>query len=82
MGLTGRLLTNTIKSGDIPKIEDPALGLFQWTNETAWKRWEIGPKLDSVQPNSRFPIDSSEQLFASFVPVFVNSTSAKAQVNY
>ena len=74
-------IINTLKSGEVPKIEDPALGLFQWTNETAWTRWGIGPQLGSVHPNSRYPLESSEQLFASFVPVFVNSTSAKAQVD-
>jgi pimeloyl-ACP methyl ester carboxylesterase len=49
-----------------------------WSNETPWRRWGIGPQRDTPFPDTRYPVQHIEQLYASITPVYQGGSRGRA----
>jgi pimeloyl-ACP methyl ester carboxylesterase len=59
---------NAVKQGEAEVGELPRFML--WANETAWRRWGIGPEPGTPFGDTRYPVAHIEQLYASMTPVY------------
>jgi pimeloyl-ACP methyl ester carboxylesterase len=59
---------DAVKQGQADASQVPRFML--WSNETPWRRWGIGPQRDTPFPDTRYPVQHIEQLYASITPVY------------
>jgi pimeloyl-ACP methyl ester carboxylesterase len=64
---------DAVKQGQADASQMPRFML--WSNETPWRRWGIGPQRDTPFPDTRYPVQHIEQLYASITPVYQGRAS-------